>query len=71
MGNVLVNVYNHYDECKRVIARVRVDENKPTITEETYKRVLKKRIFRGDAGVYTEKGNVSVIDKYGNTLFEF
>lgn len=65
----LVNVYNHYDETKTVIARVRVDETNPTISQRTYNSLLKKRTVGGDAGIYTANGNVTVLDKYGNPQF--
>lgn len=47
------NVYTHYDDNKRVIGRIKPNENHE-ISERTYQRLLKNRAVGGHAGIYTD-----------------
>lgn len=62
-------IYNFYDDQKRVIARVRVNE-KNEISESTFKRILNKRIIKGDAGIYSESRDVKIV-KDGHIITVF
>ena len=48
-----VNVYTHYDDSKKVIAKI-IPNEKHEISERTYKNLLKKRTVGGIAGIYTD-----------------
>ena len=66
---MLKKIYNHYDDQKRVIVRVNVNYNNE-ISESTYKRILSKRIIKGDAGIYSESRDVKVV-KDGHIITVF
>ena len=48
---MLFNVYTAYDTDKRVIARIRPNDNHE-ISYATYLRLLRRRTVGGDAGTY-------------------
>ena len=49
----MFNVYTAYDTNKRVIARIRPNDNHE-ISYATYLRLLRRRTVGGCAGVYTD-----------------
>ena len=60
-------VFTHYDSNKTVIGTIR--PNNGTISERTYKNLLKKRTVGGDAGIYTDsETEIRVIDKNGYVI---
>lgn len=48
-----INVYTHYDDTKTIIGHIIPRENH-TISERTYRNLLKKRTVGGIAGIYTD-----------------
>ena len=62
------NVYTHYDNCCRVIARI-VPRDDWTISAATYRRLLNARVIGGDAGVYTDAPErIRVVDSNNNII---
>lgn len=50
---MLFNVYTAYDTNKRVISRIRPNDNHE-ISYTTYLQLLRRRTVGGDAGVYAD-----------------
>lgn len=65
---MMYNVFTHYDDNKKVIGRIKPNDNHE-ISEQTYKRLLAKRTIGGTAGIYTDAPfDIDVIGKHGQIV---